>query len=318
MPKKILITTSSFDTGHNPPLDLLRNQGFEIVFNPHGRRLTEAEAATLLEQDVVGMIAGVEPLTRRVLESAGALQVISRCGIGMDSVDSEAAHERHILLYNTPDAPSSAVAELTVALMLDLLRNVSRADRAIRAGQWQSMMGRLIEKETVGIVGYGRVGKKVARTLRHLGSRVLVCDTRAFSPEDGIEQCELAALLKSAGSVSLHLPYTATTHHLLDEGALSLMKPTTFLVNTSRGGLIDEAALERALRTGKLAGAALDTFEQEPYKGTLAELPQVVLTAHMGSYARECRARMELEAATNLVQGLVSAGTLEPAVLRAI
>ncbi len=315
---KILVSTSSFDAAHNSALQNLQKAGHEVVFNPTGRRLSEAEVAQLLGNDVVGMIAGVEPLTRGVLESAAALRVISRCGMGMDNVDSAAARARHNLLYNTPDAPSSAVAELTVALMLDLLRNVSRSDRIIRAGQWQPLMGRQIEGQTVGIVGYGRIGKKVAALLCGFGAHLLVCDIREAATDDGVGFCRLETLLKDSNIVSLHLPYSTTTRHLIDERALALMKSDAFLVNTSRGGLVDEAALERALRADKLAGAALDCFEQEPYKGPLTDLPQVVLTAHMGSYARECRASMELEAATNLVQGLVAAGILESAMLKPI
>lgn len=264
------------------------------------------------------MIAGVEPLTRGVLASAAALRVISRCGIGMDNVDSEAARERRILLYNTPDAPSSAVAELTIALMLNLLRNVTRADRTIRAGQWQPLMGQQLEGKTVGIIGCGRVGRKVAGMVRGFGARVLACDNRELPHDDGIECSELENLLRDSDIVTLHVPYNSATHHVIDAKALAMMKPSAFLINTSRGGLIDEAALEHALRAEKLAGAALDTFEQEPYKGALVELPQVVLTAHMGSYAKECRLRMEHEAAANLVHGLVAAGVLGPAMFPTI
>lgn len=315
---KILVSTSSFDAAHNRLLPSLQKAGFEIVFNSTGRRLTEAEVGQLLEEDVVGMIAGVEPLTRRVLESASALRVISRCGIGMDNVDAEAAFAQRILLYNTPDAPSSAVAELTIALMLDLLRHVSRADRHLRSGQWQPLMGRQLQGQTVGIVGYGRIGKKVAAILRAFGTQLLICDTRDTTADDGVTFCSFETLLRDSDIVSLHVPYSMATRHLIDDKALSLMKPGAFLVNASRGGLIDEAALERALRADRLSGAALDCFEREPYRGPLTDLPQVVVTAHMGSYARECRSCMEQEATINLMHGLVRAGVVEPTMLEAI
>lgn len=308
---KIIISTSSFDLGSSAPLAALKSHGFEIILNPHGRRLTEAEVMELL-QGVVGMIAGVEPLTRNVLERAKGLKVISRCGIGMDSVDLEAAGSLGIRVTNTPGAPVAAVAELTIALMLDLLRKVSQADRGIRDGKWMPLMGNLLGARTVGIVGYGRIGQKVAEILQAFGSKILVNDMAELPPHShpGVEACSLDELMQRADVVSLHLPYNSSTHHLVNEKKIALMKPASIIINASRGGLIDELALFAALSSGRLAGAGLDTYEQEPYRGPLAALPQVVLTAHMGSYAKESRMQMEQEAAENLVRELVQAGVV--------
>jgi D-3-phosphoglycerate dehydrogenase len=310
MPRKILITTSSFNITGNKVLFTLEKEGFEIIQNPFGRRLTESEAGDLLKQDVIGMIAGVEPLTRSVLMKAEGLKVISRCGIGMDNVDMAAAAENNILVHNTPDAPGIAVAELTVALMLNLLRHVSEADRRIRAERWKQLMGRLLQKQIVGMVGFGRIGKRVARLVSAFGATILAYDAYEMPPFPDVEFCSLDALLAKSDIISLHIPYTPEMHHFFNEEKMNAMKKGALLINASRGGLVDEAALAAALESGRLAGAALDCFETEPYSGPLAKMEQVVMTAHMGSYAQEARELMELEASDNLLQGLIAQGCL--------
>jgi D-3-phosphoglycerate dehydrogenase len=310
---RILITTSSFDIEHNDALRSLRAKGWQIDNNPHGRRLSETEAAQLLANDYAGVIAGVEPLTRKVLAGAHALKVISRCGIGMDSVDLEAAAEHGISVYNTPGAPVSAVAELTLALILGLLRRIGTADRNLRGGEWKQLMGNLLAFQTVGIIGFGRIGRRVAELLHAFGAKILVNDRLAMNVPAWCEMSDLDALLQRADVVSLHLPLLPDTHHMIGPTQLNRMKPGAFLVNAARGGLIDETALFEALQSGQLAGAALDTFEAEPYSGPLTTLPQVLLTAHMGSYARESRIQMEQEAAHNLLQGLTALGIVATA-----
>ena len=170
---RVLITTSSFDVENNPALQALQTAGIEVRANPYGRRLTESEIAKLLEADVRGMIAGVEPLTRTVLAGAAGLKVISRCGIGLDNVDLVAAKELGIKVCNTPGAPVTAVAELTVVLILDLLRRVAQADRTIRQGQWKQIMGNLLAFQKVGIIGYGRIGRRVGELLHAFGATIL-------------------------------------------------------------------------------------------------------------------------------------------------
>lgn len=305
---KVLITTSSFNVAAADSLALLRQAGFEIATNPHGRKLGEDEVAGLLGDDVVGMIAGTEPLTRRVLSGARGLKIVSRCGIGLDSVDLAAAAELGIEVTNTPDAPSAAVAELTLGLMLDQLRRISQADRQIRAGQWKPLMGGLLAARTVGIVGYGRIGRRVARLARAFGARVLAADAADVAADGVAEASALEPLLAQADIVTLHMPSQKGAGHFLDAQRIGMMKRGAVLVNTARGDLVDEAALALAIRDGRLGGAALDTYEKEPYTGPLAELPQVVLTAHMGSYAEESRGIMEREAADNLYKGLAARG----------
>lgn len=305
----ILITTSSFDLANNQSLQKLVSAGFGVKLNPYARRLTEVEAGSLLtDGDIVGMIAGVEPLTAAVMQQGAGLRVISRCGIGMDNVDLVAARQREIRVFNTPGAPVSAVAELTLGLILDLLRRISQADRGIRQGAWTQAMGNLLAFQTVGIVGLGRIGRRVAELLNAFGAKVLAYDVAATVAPDYVELCDLSDLLARADIVTLHMPYSDSARHIIGDKAMALMKPGAFVVNTARGGLVDEIALASAISEGHLAGAALDVFEVEPYSGPLAQIPQVLLTAHMGSYAKESRVQMEQEAANNLLQGLAAAG----------
>lgn len=308
--KNVLVTTSSFGDQNPDLLERLRAKGLQVVLNPFRRRLTEAEVANLIEEHrPVGIIAGVEPLTKEVLGKSNGLKVISRCGIGMDSVDLEAAHELGIPVTNTPDAPTVPVAELTLGLILTLLRGISTSEAGIRRGEWVRPMGHLLQGKTVGIIGCGRIGTRLAGFLSVFGCRLLGYDPMVQSI-DQVELSTLDALLAQADIVSLHLPYTEGTHHLLNASRLQDMKKGAFLVNAARGGLVDEQALYECLKDGHLAGAALDCFEQEPYSGPLLELENVVLTGHVGSYAKEGRAIMEEQAVDNLVRELMGSGQL--------
>ncbi len=302
MSNKILITTSSFNT-ETPEIKALENAGYEIVLNPHKRRLSEAEAKELLTPEIVGMVAGVEPLTRDVLQGAQNLRVVSRCGAGLDSVDLEAAKEFGIVVTNTPEAPSSAVAELAVGLMLDALRGISLQDRSIRSGGWERPNGGLLGARTVGVIGLGYIGSKVARYVSAFGAKVTACDPAARISEH-VEFVEMDELLATSDIVSLHIPYCKENHHLLDRAKLESMKKGAILINTARGGLVDEDALYDVLKSGHLSCAALDVYEEEPYSGKLKELDNIVLAAHVGSYAKETRTKQEAEAAQNLLDAL--------------
>lgn len=308
---KILATTSSFAASDPTPRRLLEAAGFEVVTNPFKRKLTEAEVLALLaEHKPIGLFAGVEPLTDKVLSAAAEhLRVVSRCGIGLDSVDLAAAKRLGIAVYSTPEAPVQAVAELTLALMLAALRQVPQADAALRAGKWSAIQGRLLGGRVVGVVGFGRIGTKVAELCRAFGCRVVCHDPKpGFAAPSWAQAVALDELLATADIVTLHLPILPETRNLLDARRVGLLKPGVVLVNASRGGLVDEKALEAKLRSDPTSAAALDVFETEPYKGPLKDLPNAVLTCHMGSAAVECRTRMEREAAENLIMGLKDAG----------
>lgn len=306
-----VISTSSFDTGNNPAIQRLLQQGFQVITNPHKRKLTEDEIIALLSGGATGMIAGIEPLTERVLQAAPNLKVISRCGAGMDSVDLAAAKNRGIQVLNTPEAPAQAVAELTLGYILSLLRQINPIDRAVRNGEWPRTQGRLFAAQTVGVIGLGHIGRRVARLCQAFEATVVAHDPYASQIPDGVSMLPLDQLLASADIITLHTPYSADMHHLLDAKAFAAMKPEVIVINAARGGLVDESALLAALQSGKVSAAALDVFEQEPYHGPLLECGNVILTSHVGSLARESRQRMEIEAAENLVQGLIKAGLIK-------
>ncbi|GAB6094257.1 phosphoglycerate dehydrogenase [Desulfatiferula olefinivorans] len=307
--KTILVTTSSFGKEQLAPIGTLESGAYRIVENPFGRKLSEDEVSGLIGQYApVGMIAGVEPLNRRVLEKAAGLKIISRCGIGLDSVDLDAARELGIAVTNTPDAPTVPVAELTIGLMLSLLRKIHLSDRGIRNRRWERPMGGLLQGKTVGIVGCGRIGTYVGALLTGFGCRMLGSDP-GLDRHDGLTLVSLDALLKESDIVSLHLPYSPSVHHIMNRERLLSMKQGALLVNASRGGLVDEEALFFCLKQEHLAGAAIDCFEHEPYQGPLADRDDVVLTGHIGSYAKEGREIMERQAVENLVKGLMTLKT---------
>jgi D-3-phosphoglycerate dehydrogenase len=301
---KIAITTSSFAVHSQEPLDLLRSAGMDIVLNPHGRVLTAAETVDLLS-GCAGVVAGTEPLNREVLEALPELRVISRVGVGLDNVDKAYCMQHPIAVRSTPDGPTRAVAELTVAVILDLLRNVSRMDRDLRQGVWKKRMGRLLQGKRVGLVGMGRIGSATAGVLAALGAEISYADP--CPAQSSCCQLALEELLDWADIVSLHCSKPGCAGPLLGEVELARMRPGALLVNLARGGLVDEDALARALVEGRLGGAALDVFISEPYRGPLAGIDNVVLTPHVGSYAVEGRVGMETEAVRNLLEALGSA-----------
>ena len=306
---KVLITTSSFSLGNFAQAKSLHDAGISIEVNPHGRRLSEDEVAELVATDVIAILAGLEPLTDRVLSNAKSLRVIARCGTGLDSVDLQAASRLGIDVFNTPDAPTQAVAELTIAHMLNSLRHISTTDSNMRSGKWTPTMGSLLATKTVGLIGVGRIGSAVAKLAQAFGARVIGFDP-VVSSHNSVELLSLDEVLDQSDIVSLHVPINDQTHHIVNASAISRMKPGSIVVNVSRGGLIDESALHDALKSQHLSGAALDCFEDEPYSGPLLQIPGVHVTAHMGSYARETRDLMEVEASTNLVNGLRKRGLI--------
>lgn len=315
MKQKILISTSSYNISNFSLLNELEKQGITVVLNPYERRLTEEEATELLRDNVIGCIAGVEPLGCKVLKAATSLKVISRCGVGVDNVDLEAARELGILVYNTSNGPTEAVGELAVGLMLAVLRNIPMADRAIRNNNWKPVMGNLLGAKVIGIIGCGRIGKLTAHILANgFGCHVLGYDSNLSEKEWNdmpvMRIPTMQELLLQSDIVSLHIPGRNGNKYLIGKNEFGLMKNDAILINTARGGLVDETALLETLDQGKLAGAGLDVFEEEPYTGPLTKYENVVMTMHMGSYTRETRIKMEREAATNLIRGLSEKGVI--------
>lgn len=297
---KVAITTSSFAKDSREPLDMLEAGGIEYVLNPYGRALTEDEAIALLA-GCVGVAAGTEPLTERVFAALPELKVVSRCGVGMDSVDLPAAKARGIAVRNTPDGPTRAVAELTLGLAISLLRDIPAMDRDLRAGVWKKRMGSLLEDKNVGVIGLGRIGLATAGLFQALGAHIAYSDPMVNNP--AFTRKDLDELLAWADIVTVHAP-PSKSGFLLDAARLGLMRQGAWLINAARGGIVDETALAGLLKQKHLTGAALDVFGQEPYAGPLLELNNVILTPHIGSYAKEARIRMEIDTIANLLDSL--------------
>ena len=312
---QILITTVPFGDRNRFPLEMLEANGVEYRLNPLKRKLTEDELIGMVA-DVGVIIAGTEPITEKVMEKALNLKHISRVGVGLDNVDLLAAEKRGIKVSYTPDAPAPAVAELTIGLMLSLLRNIHVANSAMHQGKWNRYFGRRIAEVTIGIIGVGRIGARVLRRTQGFGTpRLLVNDVLPnldLNREFKLEWVSKELIFKQADLISLHVPLTLRTKGLVGVKELSMMKPDAFLINTSRGGVVNEKALYHALKENKIAGAAIDVFEKEPYLGPLAELENCLLTSHMGSMSLDCRTRMEIEATEEAIRFSLGKTLLSP------
>ena len=301
--QRIFISTSSFGSFDLKPLELLKAHNINFELNPLKKTLTEDELIGFAKEKD-GLVAGTEPLTERVFKECKKLKVISRVGVGLDNVDIAAAEKKGIKVFNTPDGPTDAVAELTLGLIINLLRPIINSDGNIRKGIWKKEMGNILYKKNVGIVGFGKIGTKVTEMLKVFNCRIFVYDPFVTSNSNKFTFVKtLEELLENSDIVSLHLSYSKEKHHMINKKMLELMRHNAILINTSRGGLIDEDALYECLTKRKIAGAALDTFEMEPYTGKLCQLNNVILTPHIGSYAKESRIRMETDAVKNLIKG---------------
>lgn len=301
----IAITTSSFGQYDSRAFNLLRRKKIKVFINKMGKTLNQKETLNIV-QGCGGVIAGTEKYSREILKKLPDLRIISRCGAGDDNIDLEASQEFGIKVYTTPVGPTRAVAELVIGLMLSLLRHIPLMDRQLRAGQWQKKMGCLLMDKKIGIVGFGRIGREVGRLSALLGARIYYHDP-FLNNKPGFSfasPVEFKTLLKDSDILSLHLPLNEENKHSIGAKELAMMKPNAFLINCSRGGIVDESILYAFLRKNKLAGAALDVFGCEPYYGPLCQLDNVILTPHVGSYAQEARIQMEFEAVQNLLRGL--------------
>ncbi len=245
-------------------------------------------------------------VTRALLEAAPRLELIARAGVGVDNVDLEAARARGIRVVNAPQAATTSVAELTIALYLVLVRELRPAIEATRAGRWErGVHGHELAGRTVGFVGYGRIAREVARRLGPFGARAVAFDPFLARSPDATELLPFERMLGASDLVSVHAALTAENRHLLDARAFAAMRPGTFLVNVARGALVDEAALLDALRSGHLAGAALDVFETEPpARRELLEHPRVVPTPHLGASTAEAQARAGAEIVAEVLRAL--------------
>jgi len=293
---RLLVTPTSYGKSDPRLKTELEELVGEVIYNPTGKPLRSAEVAHLLP-GIDGYIAGVDAIDRAALQAADRLKVISRYGVGLDSVDLQAAAERGIVVTCTPGANTVSVAELAVGLLLSLARQIPEGASALRQGNYPRLSGVCLDGKTVGIIGLGAIGKELARRLRGFDCRLLACDPapdRGFAETHGIELLSLEDLLPLSDFVSLHLPLLPETRGLVNQDFLAKMKRGAFLVNTARGEIVEESALLEALQSGHLRGAALDVFAVEPPSpdSPLLALKQVLATPHLGSQTDGATNRM--------------------------
>jgi len=298
--EKILVGPSTFAALDSRPMDRLIELGYSVIDNPYKRKLTKEELLRLLGDDVIGLIAGLEPLDREVMEKT-SLKVISRCGSGMSNVDMVAAEELGIEVCSTPFGPTQAVAELTLGAMISLLRLVPQMDRDLHDGKWVKRIGFQLAGKTISIIGFGRIGRNLSMLLAPFEMRILAVDPYLDNAVDGVEIVTLGKALRQSDIITIH---SGGDSQIFGSDQFDLVKPGAFLLNAARGGVVDENALREALDGGSIAGAWIDTFDAEPYEGPLTRYPQVILTPHVGSYTFECRKQMENEAVENLIAAL--------------
>ncbi len=302
---RLLVTPTSY--GKNEPRlkTELEELAGSVTYNPTGKPLSSKEVAALLP-GVDGYIAGLDVIDRAALESADRLKVIARYGVGVDQVDLEAAKEKGIIVTNTPGANSVSVAELALGLMLALARQIPEAVRSVQKGLWPRYAGVSLEGKTVGILGLGAIGKQLARRLAGFDCQILAYDPyvdQIFAKERGIGCETLETVIAEADFVSLHLPLLPETRGLVNDQFLAKMKKGAFLINTSRGGVVDQEALYHALKEKKIAGAALDVFEPEPLvaDSPLRSLDNVYLAPHVAGQTFGSARAMGLMAAENVM-----------------
>ncbi|MES0492118.1 MAG: NAD(P)-dependent oxidoreductase [Leptospirales bacterium] len=304
---KVFISNYPFARYDEKVLTMLQKSGLTVEVNPYGRKMKPEETAVAAAgADII--IAGTENLDKLVARSK-SLKMISRIGIGLDSVPLDLCKEKNILVAYTPDAVTEAVADLTVGMMIDSLRSITKADKAVRRKNWVRPYGKSVSSCTIGIIGFGRVGFRVARHLVSFSPRFLVNDIDNIDDKikqvakagGNIEFASASEIYKNSDVVTLHVPLTSGTFHMVNHNTLSLMKKSAVLLNLSRGDLIHENDLYQALMNEQIFQAGIDVFSDEPYKGKLLELDNIVLTQHMGACTFEGRNRMEVEATKSVL-----------------
>jgi len=273
--------------------DILEKNGLKVTYEPE---ITPEQIAEKIGNFEVVVVRSRTKMTRELVEKADKCQVIARVGVGLDNIDQESAKEKNIRVINAVEGAITAVAELVIGLMLSMAREIPRADREIRNGNWikKELMGTELKGKYLGIVGLGNIGKRLGRLARALNMNIIGYDVMPiddeFAKEVGLMKADLDTLLSSADYVSLHVPLLDSTRHMINAEKLKMMKNTARIINTARGGVIDEEALYNSLKEGSLAGAALDDFEVEPATGNkLITLPNFIATPHMGAQTKEAQ-----------------------------
>lgn len=307
---KILVSAPYFQPVIEDYRDMFEKYGMELLVPDVDERMSEEELLGIIE-DVDGVIGGDDRFTSRVLEKASRLKVISKWGTGIDSIDADSASRLGISVCNTPGAFTQPVSDTVLGYILCFARKLPWMDRDIREGRWEKRKGAALHERTLGIIGVGNIGKEVARKARAFGMQLLGNDVvempSELAAEMQIRMVSLDELLSQADYVTLNCTMNTTSYHIVDVAALKSMKPTAFLINTARGGLIDEDALANALETDRLAGAALDVFEDEPlaHNSRLRELDNCLLAPHNSNSSPEAWQRVHRNTLDNLLAVLV-------------
>jgi len=278
----------------NPILkEVLEKNGLKVTYEPE---ITPEQVAEKIGNFEVVVVRSRTKMTRELIAKADKCKIIARVGIGLDNIDQEAAKEKNIRVINAVEGAITAVAELVIGLMISMAREIPRSDREIRNGNWikKELMGSELKGKYLGIVGLGNIGKRLGRLARALNMNIIGYDVvpidDEFSKEVGLMKADLDTLLSSADYVSFHVPLLDSTRHMINAEKLKIMKNTARIINTARGGVIDEEALYNSLKDGSLAGAALDVFEVEPAtENKLITLPNFIATPHIGAQTKEAQ-----------------------------
>jgi len=285
---------------------ILVDNGLKVSYEP---KISPEKIKETIEQYNIVIVRSRTKLTKELIEKADKCKIIARVGVGLDNIDEEAAKAKNIRVINAVEGAMNAVAELVLGLMLSLARETTRGDRAIRNEQWlkKELKGTELRGKYLGIIGLGNIGKRLGRLARALNMNIIGYDVipidEDFSKEVNLMKSDLDTLLQSSDYISIHVPLLDSTYHLLDAQKMSTMKNTAKIINTSRGGVIDEDALYDALKNGTLGGAALDVFEKEPAIGNkLAELDNVILTPHIGAQTKEAQSLAANVIAEKIIQ----------------
>ena len=285
---------------------ILAENGLQVTYEPE---ITPEQIKEKIDKFNIVIVRSRTKITKEIIEKARNCKIIARVGVGLDNIDLDAAKEKNIRVINAVEGAMTAVAEQVLGLMLSLARNIARADREIRNGNWlkKELMGTELKGKYLGIVGLGNIGKRLGRLAKGLNMNIIGYDVipidEEFAKEVGLMKTDLDTLLQSSDYVSLHVPLLDSTYHMIDAKKLAIMKPTAKIINTSRGGVIDEKALYDAIKNGNLGGAALDVFEKEPATDSpLATLPNVILTPHIGAQTKEAQSLAANVIAEKIIQ----------------
>ncbi|KYZ76195.1 hydroxyacid dehydrogenase [Anaerosporomusa subterranea] len=305
--KKILITPRSFGKNNNKPIELLKEKGYEIITNPYQRIMTQEEMSVAI-RDVDGIVIGVDPLNGEVLKNAKQLKAISKYGVGLDNIDLAYAEQRGIIVTKTVGANTGAVADFAVTLMLATARRMVYIDQECRQRNWAKVSTIQMDNKTLGLIGLGSIAKAVVKKVSGFDMKIIAYDTSPdleYAQKHNITYVDLETLLQESDFISIHLPLLDSTKNLISSKEFALMKQTAVLVNTARGGIIDEAALLSALKNRRIWGAGIDVFEAEPPSNDeFLKLDNIIIGSHCAASTFEAIDAMGMMAAENLINSL--------------